>query len=127
MENREYYSYAAGFPAVADRRVVDALVSVAESNASGLKVAEGITLTLDVFYSGVVEFPHKLYQQAGVLAVEMENSALFVISALRVMKAGSILAIDGLRIPTCWKRTTRTRKRWPRRSRRKRRLLWMRW
>lgn len=85
----------AGFPAVANRRVADALVEAAKADASGLNVAEGITLTLDVFYSGVVEFPHKLYQKAGVLAVEMENSALFVIAALRGMKAGSILAIDG--------------------------------
>ncbi|MED1875777.1 nucleoside phosphorylase [Brevibacillus borstelensis] len=84
-----------GFPAVANRRVVDALVTAAEKQNTGLHVAEGITLTLDVFYSGVVDFPHKLYQKAGVLAVEMENTALFVISSLRGMKAGSILAIDG--------------------------------
>jgi uridine phosphorylase len=84
-----------GFPAVADRRVVDELVRAAENSGSDLKAVEGLTLTLDVFYSGVVEFPHKLYQKAGVLAVEMENSALFVIAALRGMRAGSILAIDG--------------------------------
>ncbi|MGN7469179.1 nucleoside phosphorylase [Brevibacillus sp. SAFN-007a] len=84
-----------GFPAVANRRVVDALVQAAKAHESGLNVTEGITLTLDVFYSGVLEFPHKLYQKAGVLAVEMENAALFVIAALRGMKAGSILAIDG--------------------------------
>ncbi|MED4583726.1 nucleoside phosphorylase [Brevibacillus choshinensis] len=84
-----------GFPAVADRRVAEALVEAAQSSDSGLHIAEGITLTLDVFYNGVLEFPHKLYQKAGVLAVEMENSALFVIAALRGMKAGSILAIDG--------------------------------
>ncbi|USG65520.1 nucleoside phosphorylase [Brevibacillus ruminantium] len=84
-----------GFPALANRHVVDALAAAAENHNTGLTVAEGITLTLDVFYSGVVEFPHKLYQKAGVLAVEMENSALFVISALRGMRAGSILAIDG--------------------------------
>lgn len=85
----------AGFPAVADRHVVEALVQAAKKHEAHLKVAEGITLTLDVFYNGVLEFPHKLYQKAGVLAVEMENSALFVICALRGVKAGSILAIDG--------------------------------
>jgi uridine phosphorylase len=84
-----------GFPAVADRRVVDALSAAAAKRDTGLHVAEGVTLTMDMFYSGVVEFPHKLYQQAGVLAVEMENAALFVIAALRGMRAGSILAIDG--------------------------------
>lgn len=85
----------AGFPAVADRHVVDVLVQAAKNHDADLNVAEGITLTLDVFYNGVLEFPHKLYQKAGVLAVEMENSALFVIAALRGVKAGSILAIDG--------------------------------
>ncbi|ELK43574.1 purine nucleoside phosphorylase [Brevibacillus agri BAB-2500] len=104
-----------GFPAVANRRVADALVQAAKAHESGLHVAEGITLTLDVFYSGVLEFPHKLYQKAGVLAVEMENSALFVIAALRGMKAGSILAIDATPMPICLPRTTRTQRRWPKR------------
>lgn len=58
-------------------------------------VKEGITLTLDVFYSGAITFPHKQYKKAGVLAVEMENSALFTIASLRGVRAGSILAIDG--------------------------------
>ena len=59
------------------------------------QIKTGITLTLDVFYSGVLPFSHHLYQKAGVLAVEMENAALFVIASLRGMKAGAILAIDG--------------------------------
>lgn len=84
-----------GFPAVPHRHVVEALVRAAASREDGLLVAEGMTLTLDVFYNGVLEFPHKLYQKAGVLAVEMENTALFVISSLRGIKAGAILAIDG--------------------------------
>lgn len=84
-----------GFPAIANRQVAGALVEAAKCSNSGIHIAEGITLTLDVFYNGVLEFPHKLYQKAGVLAVEMENSSLFVIAALRGMKAGSILAIDG--------------------------------
>jgi len=84
-----------GFPAVADRRVVGALIEAAQENQYGLSVAEGITLTIDMFYNGVLEFPHALYKKAGVLAVEMENTALFVIAALRGMKAGAILAIDG--------------------------------
>ncbi|WP_134685849.1 nucleoside phosphorylase [Brevibacillus migulae] len=84
-----------GFPAVADREVVSALSDAAREHHQGLPVTEGITLTIDVFYNGVLEFPHALYKKAGVLAVEMENSALFVIAALRGMKAGAILAIDG--------------------------------
>jgi len=84
-----------GFPAVADRRVVGALIDAAQENQYGLSVAEGITLTIDMFYNGPLGFPHVLYKKAGVLAVEMENTALFVIAALRGMKAGAILAIDG--------------------------------
>ena len=82
-----------GFPAVADRSVVEALVKC--SKDTGLIVTEGMTLTLDAFYSGVIEFPHQLYKKAGVKAVEMENSALFVIASLRGIRAGAILAIDG--------------------------------
>ncbi|WP_045516153.1 nucleoside phosphorylase [Neobacillus niacini] len=81
-----------GFPAVADRKVVEALSNAAGKN---IPVKEGITLTLDAFYSGVLEFPHQLYKKAGVLAVDMENSALFVIAALKGVQAGAILAIDG--------------------------------
>ncbi|WP_077211688.1 nucleoside phosphorylase [Bacillus dakarensis] len=85
-----------GFPAVADRHIVDALNAASvSSTAEGLNIQEGMTLTLDVFYSGVIEFPHHLYKKSGVLAAEMENSALFVISALNGIKAGAILAIDG--------------------------------
>ncbi|MEH7009566.1 nucleoside phosphorylase [Neobacillus niacini] len=81
-----------GFPAVADRKIVEALTNAAGKN---IPVKEGITLTLDAFYSGVLEFPHQLYKKAGVLAVDMENSALFVIASLKGVKAGAILAIDG--------------------------------
>lgn len=84
-----------GFPAVADRYIVEALINSASLNEKKLYIKEGITLTLDAFYSGVLEFPHQLYKKAGVVAVEMENSALFVIAALKGVKAGAILAIDG--------------------------------
>jgi uridine phosphorylase len=84
-----------GFPAVADRRVVEALSNAAGMAGVNIPVKEGITLTLDAFYSGVLEFPHQLYKKAGVVAVEMENSALFVIAAIKGVQAGAILAIDG--------------------------------
>jgi len=84
-----------GFPAVADRSVVEALSQAASKFSETAQVSEGITLTLDAFYSGVIEFPHQLYKKAGVLAVDMENSALYVISSLKGVKSGSILAIDG--------------------------------
>nr|WP_263327259.1 nucleoside phosphorylase [Neobacillus sp. Marseille-Q6967] len=84
-----------GFPAVADRKVIEALANAAALRENDIPVNEGITLTLDAFYSGVLEFPHQLYKKAGVVAVDMENSALFVIASLKGVQAGSILAIDG--------------------------------
>ncbi|GFR37035.1 uridine phosphorylase [Insulibacter thermoxylanivorax] len=83
-----------GFPAVADPELALALYNQA-SQVEGINTAKGITLTLDVFYNGVVEFPHKLYKQAGVLAVEMEISALYTIASLRGAKAAAIVATDG--------------------------------
>ncbi|MCY9658627.1 nucleoside phosphorylase [Paenibacillus chondroitinus] len=82
-----------GFPAVADSDVVRALFEAA-SETDGL-VKKGITVTLDAFFQGVEEFPHRKYKQAGALAVEMEISALYVIAALRGVRAGAIVALDG--------------------------------
>lgn len=84
-----------GFPAVADGTVTEALYAAAgEVDAPGL-VGKGITVTIDAFYSGVVELPHEAYRKAGAVAVEMEISALFVIASLRGMRAGAIVALDG--------------------------------
>ncbi|RXZ81660.1 purine-nucleoside phosphorylase [Paenibacillaceae bacterium] len=82
-----------GYPAVADSQVVDALFEAA--SATGAIVRKGITVTLDVFFQGALEIPHKQYKQAGVLGVEMEIAALFVIASLRGVRAGAIVAVDG--------------------------------
>jgi uridine phosphorylase len=84
-----------GFPAVADRKVTENLAATAAAASTGLPVHEGMTLTLDAFYPGVIAFPHQLFKKAGVVAVEMENSALFVIASLRGIRSGAILSIDG--------------------------------
>jgi len=83
-----------GFPAVADTELVTALYREA-SRYEDIAVRRGITVCLDVFFNGVVEFPHKQYKQAGALAVEMEVSALYVIAAMRGARAAAILATDG--------------------------------
>lgn len=101
-----------GFPAVADISVTSALIAAARgvdsgaSNAatvseagtpalSGGKVGVGITVTLDAFFAGVEEIPHRKYKQAGALAAEMEIAALYIVSTLRGARAGAIVAIDG--------------------------------
>ncbi|REK75999.1 nucleoside phosphorylase [Paenibacillus paeoniae] len=82
-----------GFPAVADSAIVDALYETAKESEGIVK--KGITVTLDVFFNGVVEVPHKQYKAAGALAVEMEIAALYIVATLRGAKAGAILALDG--------------------------------
>lgn len=82
-----------GFPAVAAPEVVLALRNA--GRLAGEPLAEGITLTLDAFFPGVLELPLAAYGRAGVLAVDMEVSALFTVASLRGARAGALLAIDG--------------------------------
>ncbi|KAA8785770.1 uridine phosphorylase [Paenibacillus sp. 4624] len=88
-----------GFPAVADIDVTSALVAAARQTDRGIsevaKVGVGITVTLDAFFTGVEEIPHRKYKQAGALAAEMEIAALYIVSTLRGARAGAIVAIDG--------------------------------
>ncbi|MFC9711337.1 nucleoside phosphorylase [Paenibacillus sp. NPDC056933] len=101
-----------GFPAVADIGVTSALIAAArglDTRASnkaaideagmpalgGGKVGAGITVTLDAFFAGVEDIPHRKYKQAGALAAEMEIAALYIVSTLRGARAGAIVAIDG--------------------------------
>ncbi|SEO94714.1 MULTISPECIES: nucleoside phosphorylase [unclassified Paenibacillus] len=91
-----------GFPAVADLGVTQALIEATREHASGVKEASdagkvgvGITVTLDAFFTGVEEIPHRKYKQAGALAAEMEIAALYIVSTLRGARAGAIVAIDG--------------------------------
>lgn len=82
-----------GVPAVADFRVVHALNQVAEEK--DVNFGTGMIVTLDAFYAGPVEFPHKLYKDSGALGAEMELSALYTIAQLRGVFAGGIVALDG--------------------------------
>jgi uridine phosphorylase len=82
-----------GFPAVADHRLTETLEEQAKT--AGKQVSTGITLTLDAFYQGVEPFPHEKYKQAGVIAVEMEIAALYIIGTLRSIQTAAIVAIDG--------------------------------
>lgn len=82
-----------GFPAVADIEITELLHRIALEK--GAHVKKGITLTLDALFTGVLELPHRAYKEAGVLAVEMEISALYTIAAIRGARAGAIVALDG--------------------------------
>lgn len=82
-----------GFPAVADSGISERLYLIAQEK--GGTVHKGITVTLDAFFTGVEELPLARYKKAGAVAVEMEIAALYVIAALRGIRAGAIVAIDG--------------------------------
>lgn len=88
-----------GFPAVADHGVTAALRAAAGligARYSTSPVFEGVVLTDSLFYPhGVLGSNLAMWQRAGVVAVEMEAAALFVISSLHGVRAGTILAVDG--------------------------------
>ena len=88
-----------GYPAVADRHVVDALARAAE--ARGLKYAEGISQSKDSFYGEVdpdcspvgerLKERWKAWQRGNVMCSEMECAAIFVISSIRKCRASAIM------------------------------------
>lgn len=77
------------FPAVADHEVLSALVAAAEEPAH-----VGPIVSDDAFYferaPGIEE-----WEQAGMLAVEMEAAALFTLARRRGLAAGAICTADG--------------------------------
>jgi uridine phosphorylase len=79
------------FPAVADFDVSTALLHAAKK--TNRKTHFGVVLSTDAFYNNRKNL--KRWSKFGVLAVEMESSVIFTIAALKKLKAGSILAVDG--------------------------------
>lgn len=85
-----------GFPAVADLDTTLALRAAAAR--AGVAVREGLVLSRDLFYGGVASAnapDYGVMSAAGVLAVEMECAAVFIVGALRGIRTGAILAVDG--------------------------------
>ena len=88
-----------GYPAVADRHVVDALARAAA--ARGLTYAEGISQSKDSFYGEVdpdcspvgerLKERWKAWQRGNVMCSEMECAAIFVISSIRKCRASAIM------------------------------------
>ncbi len=101
------------FPALADHRVVGALLAAAESR--GVRHRAGVTWSLDAFYArnavlgegGAIEpmtfggyRPPGLarmiedYRAAGVLNMEMESGVLFTLATLYGLRAGCICVVS---------------------------------
>ncbi len=86
---RQYIGEA--YAPAATYAVVQALVGAAL--ASGVRYHVGLIATQDALYS-VDEGWVERWRQRGVLAQEMEASALFTVAALRDMQAGCILTVS---------------------------------
>ncbi len=80
-------------PAVADPDVTAALWNACQ--ADGGRAHRGLCLSVDAFYRGVLDLGFEAYAAAGAVCVEMECSALFVVGAMRRVRTGAVVAIDG--------------------------------
>jgi purine-nucleoside phosphorylase len=92
--------YVAGIPfaPAADFAVVSSLVRAA---AGKRPFHVGGIVTQDAFY--LEDAALNSWQALGVLATEMETSAIFTVSALRGMRAGSAcLVVDRVNDPSTW-------------------------
>ncbi len=82
-----------GYPAVPDLAVATSLTRNAERMAEGAEFAvhSGLNATDDAFYAETPEWISEL-SRLGILNVEMESSALFIVARLRGLRAGMICA-----------------------------------
>lgn len=82
-----------GYPAVPDYEITSTLTSVARELADGTDAAvhAGLSCSDDAFYAETPEWIGQLHD-LGILNVEMEASALFVVARLRRVRAGMICA-----------------------------------
>lgn len=79
-------------PAVPHHEVLSELVEVSESRDETVHM--GPIATDDAFYAETEEYVEQ-WEQAGMLAVEMEAAALFTLARRKGMRAGAICTVDG--------------------------------
>ena len=84
-----------GFPAVPDLMITRQLVEEARREAEGQAFAanSGINLTDDAFYAESPEWI-KQVSDLGLLNVEMESAAMYVVARLRGLRAGMICSVS---------------------------------
>lgn len=87
------------YPAVASPAMTLALSQNASKSGGNYK--QGIVVTSDIFYPGLLDTQLELYSKAGAVAVEMELSALFVLGSLKGIQTGGLVVLDGN--PLKWK------------------------
>lgn len=81
------------YPALSTPEVVLALQQSAQSH--GHPWHRGVIWTKALFFPGVLPSASEAYVKAGVIAVEMELTALLVMAGIRGINAGGILVSDG--------------------------------
>jgi len=79
-------------PAVPDYDVLSGLVDAAEANDEDIHV--GPIVTDDAFYAETDAYV-EAWEEAGLLAVEMEAAAVFSLARRKGMRAGAICTVDG--------------------------------
>ncbi|MEF8790309.1 MAG: nucleoside phosphorylase [Haloarculaceae archaeon] len=79
-------------PAVPDYEVLSALVDSAEANDEDVHV--GPIASDDAFYAETDEYVTD-WEDAGLLAVEMEAAAIFTLARRKGLRAGAICTVDG--------------------------------
>ncbi len=84
-----------GYPAIADPELALALERAARVHAPrhGLAVHAGLNVTDDAFYAETPEWTRQM-SSLGLLNVEMESSAMYVVARLRGLRAGMICAVS---------------------------------
>ncbi|QRV16492.1 nucleoside phosphorylase [Haloterrigena salifodinae] len=80
------------YPAVPDYDVLSALVDSAEANDEDVQV--GPVVSDDAYYAETDEHVAD-WEEAGLLAVEMEAAAIFSLARRRGLRAGAICTVDG--------------------------------
>jgi uridine phosphorylase len=81
------------YPAAATAEVVLALLTSAEAHTAPHH--RGVVWTRAALYPGILDLGLAGYVKLGVLAIEMELSALLVLASTRGVRAGGALVIDG--------------------------------
>ncbi|MFB6168249.1 MAG: nucleoside phosphorylase [Haloferacaceae archaeon] len=87
---RRYESVA--YPAAPDFETTRALVDTAEDRGEAVHV--GPVVTDDGYYAETDEYVAE-WEDAGLLAVEMEAAALFTVARRRGLRAGALCTVDG--------------------------------
>ena len=84
-----------GYPAVPDLDITARLVEEArrEADGQGFAVHAGLNVTDDAFYAESPEWTQRM-SALGMLNVEMESAALFVVARQRGLRAGMICSVS---------------------------------